>query len=88
MSNPVLNQRVLEQERVLTDEPMSINGAINKTFISLALLLMGSFGTWNLFFQGAIDKVMTLTTVGFFASIIAFIVIMFNKNSLIYMVRV
>ena len=84
MSNPILNERALEAERVLTSEPMTVNGSINKTFILLGLLAIGSFANWSLFYQGAMDKVMALTTVGFIAAIVSFIIIMFNKNSLKY----
>ena len=80
MANPVLNERVLQNERTLSGEPMTVNGSINKAFVLLAFLLAGSLGVWHLFALGAVDKVMALTTVSFFTSIIAFIVIMFNKN--------
>ncbi len=82
MSNPVFNQNVIERERVLDAEPMTVNGAINKSFILFGLLLAASFVSWNAFAQGFMDKVMMYTTVGFVVSIIAFIVIMFNRNAI------
>lgn len=82
MANPVLNQRFLESERVLDSEPMTINGAINKTFILFGLLVLSSGYVWSLFAQGAMDKVNMLMMVGFIASIVSFIVIMFNRKSL------
>lgn len=82
MANPVLNQRFLESERVLDSEPMTINGAINKTFILFGLLVLASGYVWSLFAQGAMDKVGMLMMSGFVASIISFIVIMFNRKSL------
>lgn len=82
MTNPVLNQNVIERERVLDSEPMTINGAINKTFILFGLLLAASLIVWDMFFKGYTDKVMMLGTVGFFTSIIAFIVIMFNRSAI------
>lgn len=82
MSNPVFNQNVMQGERVLDSEPMTVNGAINKTFILFAILLAASFVVWNAFFSGFVDKVMMLSTFGFVTSIISFIVIMFNKNAL------
>ncbi len=81
MANPILNQNAIQREQVLDGEPMTINGAINKTLILLALLFCGSLVTWNLFYQGATDKVTMLTVVGFLTSIISFIVIMFNRNT-------
>lgn len=80
MSNPVFNQNVMENERVIDSEPMTINGAINKTFILFAILMAGSLVVWDLFFKGFTDKAMMLGTVGFFTSIISFIVIMFNRK--------
>lgn len=82
MTNPVFNQNVIERERVLDSAPMTINGAINKTFILFALLLAASFVVWDLFFKGFVDKVMMLGMVGFVTSIISFIVIMVNRDAL------
>lgn len=80
MSNPVFNQNILNQERVLDAEPMTVNGSIEKTFVLFALLLASSLIVWELFARGYTDKAMMLGTVGFFTSIVAFIVIMFNRN--------
>lgn len=80
MSNPVFNQNVFEKERVLDAEPMTVNGAINKTFILFALLLASSLMVWDLFFKGYTDKVSMLGMVGFIGSIIAFIAFMITKN--------
>lgn len=82
MPNPVFNQNVMQNERVLTSEPMTVNGAINKTFILFALLLAASFGVWSLFFQGYADKVSMLTMVGLVTSIISFIAFMFTRNAI------
>lgn len=82
MPNPVFNQNVIDKATTLDSEPMTINGAINKTYILGALLLAASLIVWNLFFQGYTDKVMMLGMAGFITSIIAFIVIMFNRNAI------
>ena len=82
MSNPVLNQKMMERERVLDSEPMTVNGAINKTFILFAILIACSVVVWDMFFKGYTDKVMMLGGVGFIGSIIAFIVIMFNQKAI------
>jgi len=82
MTNPVFNQKVLQEERVITSEPMTINGTINKTFISFALLLASSLMVWNMFYQGLMDKVGMLMMAGFIVSIIAFLFIMFNKKAM------
>lgn len=82
MPNPVFSENVIERERILDSEPMTVNGAINKTFILFALLLGTSLVVWNLFFQGYTDKAAMLGVVGFVASIISFIVIMFNRKAI------
>lgn len=82
MPNPVLNQSVIERERVLDSEPMTINGAINKTFVLLACLFVSGLAVWNLFLQGYTDKVMMLGFVGMITGIIAFFVIIFNRKAI------
>lgn len=82
MPNPVFNENVIEKERVLDSEPMTVNGAINKTFILFGLLLASSVIVWDLFFKGYADKVSMLLMVGFVTSIISFIVIMFNRKAI------
>lgn len=82
MPNPVFNQSVIDKATSLDSEPMTINGAINKTYLLGALLLAASLIVWNLFFQGYTDKVMMLGMAGLITSIIAFLVIMFNRNAI------
>ncbi|MDD3435572.1 MAG: Bax inhibitor-1/YccA family protein [Candidatus Gastranaerophilales bacterium] len=82
MTNPVFNQNMVERERVLDSEPMTVNGAINKTFILFALLLGASLVVWDLFFKGFTDKAFMLGMVGLVVSIISFIVIMFNRKAI------
>lgn len=81
MPNPVFNQNVMEKERVLDAEPMTVNGAINKTFILFALLLTASAFVWSAFFQGYADKATMLMMVGLIGSIISFIAFMFSRNA-------
>lgn len=82
MPNPVFSQNAVERERVLDSEPMTVNGAINKTFVLFVLLLGSSLVVWDMFFKGYTDKVAMLSMVGFVASIISFIVIMFNRKAI------
>jgi uncharacterized YccA/Bax inhibitor family protein len=81
MPNPVFNQKVMEQERALDSEPMTVNGAINKTFILFALLLAGSFVAWNAFAQGYADKSSMLMMVGAIGGFITAIAYIFTKNT-------
>jgi len=82
MTNPVFNENIMKQERVINAEPMTVNGTINKSFVLFGLLLVASLAVWDLFFKGYTDKVMMLAMGGFVTSIISFIVIMFNRNAL------
>jgi len=80
MTNPVFNQKAIERVNTLESEPMTVNGAINKTFILFALLAASSLIVWSMFFQGYTDKVAMLGFVGFITSIISFIAFMITRN--------
>lgn len=80
MPNPVFSQNVIDKKVILDSEPMTVNGAINKTFILFACLLAASLVVWNLFFNGYTDKAAMLGMAGFVVSIISFIVFMFTRN--------
>lgn len=82
MTNPVFNQSAVDKVNVLGSEPMTINGTINKTFVLFALLLASSLIVWNLFAQGAMDKVVFCGFAGIIMSIIAFFAIMLNPRLL------
>ena len=64
MSNPVLNENFVNAERILHSEPMTINGAINKTLILLGLAVLTAVYSWSVVFQGFMDKAMLLMWVG------------------------
>ena len=81
MSNPIFSEKAMQSDTsAVQGVPMTINGVINKTGFLLICLLMSSFTVWNMYFQGFTDKVQMLTMVGLAVSIIAFIVIMFNRK--------
>lgn len=83
MSNPMFSDRAINAGNAEPmGMPMTINGTLNKTGFLLICLLMAAFTTWNLFFQGYMDKVSMLTMAGFIVSIVAFIVIMFNRKAI------
>ena len=89
MSNPVFSRRAMEaNSTILNGEPMSISGAINKTFILFLCLLATSAYEYSLFLQGFMDKAMGLMMIGFVASIISFIVIMFARKTIKFMAPV
>lgn len=78
MSNPVLNEKMLEKERVLDSEPMTVNGSINKTFISFACLFASSLFVWNLYSSGFMDKATMFMGVGLVLGFILAMGICFN----------
>lgn len=81
MSNPIFTQRMTQSDIVLNAEPMSVSGTINKCFVLFGIMLVSSFFTWNLFFQGAMDKVNLLTTVGAVLGFVLYLVILFNTKT-------
>lgn len=49
-ANPALNNKSFET-LVTTDEKMTINGTVNKTALSLIILIVGASYTWKLFYD-------------------------------------
>ena len=54
-SNPMLRANVAENV-MLDSKPMTIQGAVNKTLILVAIVIGCAFGTWNICAQGFMDK--------------------------------
>ncbi len=72
MSNPILNDNFTRaQEGLLASEPMTINGAITKTGILLALVVLSAAYTWSLCAQGFTDKAYMLMWAGLIGGTIA-----------------
>lgn len=80
MSNPVLNDNFLENERVLDSRPMSVSGAVNKTLILFLCLLIPAVYTFSLMMSGYIDHAKMLTTGGAIVGFILAMVIIFWRN--------
>lgn len=78
MANPILNNKFLTGERVLEGEPMTINGAINKALIMLALVIISAAYTWSLVFAGFMDKAFMLGAIGMIAGFILALIISFT----------
>ena len=89
MSNPVFSRQAMAgNERILNGEPMTINGAINKTFVLFLCLLATSAYEFSLFAQGFTDKASALMMAGFVGSIIAFLLILFARKTIKFMAPV
>ena len=79
-SNPMLNSRV--QENVILDsKPMTVQGAVNKTLILLAVVVLSSIYTWYLCATGFADKASLLSIVGAIAGCILAIITSFNPKA-------
>lgn len=82
MSNPVLNENFLENERILQGEPMTINGAITKTYILFAVLMLASVFTWNLTAKGMTDMALMFAAFGAFTGFVLGLIICFSRKAL------
>lgn len=82
MSNPVLNEKFLENERILQGEPMTINGAITKAYILFAVLMLASVFTWKLMAEGMTDMALMFATFGGFTGFILAMIIIFSRKAL------
>jgi len=50
-ANPALNKKTFESLERANDKVMTINGTVNKTVLSLVILLVGALYTWQMFDQ-------------------------------------
>lgn len=80
MSNPVLNDRFLENERVLDSAPMTVSGAINKTLILFTCLMLSAVYNFSLYVSGFVDKVQMLTIGGAIVGFVIAMVIIFSRR--------
>ena len=86
-SNPALNEKVFSSTRS-AGETMTISGAVNKTFILLALVVFAALYTWNLFYsqlskagpQAAAQAVMPWMITGVIAGLIVAMITIFKKT--------
>lgn len=80
MSNPILNEKFAEQERVLQGEPMTVNGTIQITaFLGILLVAAAAF-TWTRFTLGYTDLAVMLTGGGAIAGFVLALIIAFTRN--------
>lgn len=80
-SNPTTNTRVYEGA-ILDGEPMTIQGAVNKTLVLLLTTFCTAVFTWTQFFAGMADKVILLMWIGIIAGLIlAFVMVMKPQNA-------
>jgi len=82
-SNPILSDNVfLNQPRTYSSsEAMTIQGTVNKTFILLALVLVGGFFTWTKVAQAGPQAAMGFTIGGAIVGFIFSLITLFKKES-------
>ena len=80
MSNPILNEKFTQQERVLTGEPMTVNGALEVTAIMRVLMVAAAYFVWSKFAAGYTDMAYMLTSVGLIAGFIVAMIIAFTRK--------
>ena len=79
-ANPALSSKSFEN-LVITDEKMTINGTVNKTALSLLILIVGAYYTWNLFYeQGDISAVYPWMIGGGIGGFIVALITIFKKK--------
>jgi uncharacterized YccA/Bax inhibitor family protein len=83
MSNPILNDRFTENERVLQGEPMTVNGTLQITaFLSVILVLAAAF-VWSRFTLGYTDLGAMLTFGGAIVGFVLALIIVFTKTKIL-----
>ncbi|MFA7491541.1 MAG: Bax inhibitor-1/YccA family protein [Mariniphaga sp.] len=86
-SNPALSEKVFQKEyTVSTSEVMTINGTINKTALSLLLVIAAALFTWNKFFhavtpEAGMSAVMPWLAIGGIGGFITALVTVFRPKS-------
>lgn len=83
MSNPILNEKFVEQERVLQGEPMTINGTLQVTAIMGVLLFAAAAFVWSRFTMGYTDLAVMLTGIGAIAGFVVALIISFTRNKVL-----
>lgn len=79
-SNPMLNSRVTENV-IFDSKPMTQSGAINKTLVLLAIVVIAALGTWDICAKGLTDKAYMLTTVSAVAGLVLAVITSFNPKA-------
>ncbi len=85
-SNPALSEKVFNREYAASTEAMTVNGTVNKTALSLLLLIFGAVFTWNKFFNAAgteagTSAVMPWLAIGGIGGLITALVTIFRPKS-------
>ncbi len=80
MSNPILNEKFTDQERVLDGEPMTVNGTIQVTAFLAILLVAAAAFVWSRMTLGYTDLAIMLTGGGAIVGFILALIICFTRT--------
>lgn len=84
MANPILNDKFLEaRENLLDNHVMTVNGAIQNTFVLGIIAVFFAYVTWTRFIAGHQDMAMALTTGGAIVGFILALIISFTRNKIL-----
>ncbi|REE85128.1 putative YccA/Bax inhibitor family protein [Paenibacillus taihuensis] len=85
--NPTLNDKTFEKtSNYSSANRMTIDGTVNKSFITLAILLGGAFATWSMYFKG--QNVLPLVVAGALGGFILALVISFKPTTAPFLVPI
>jgi uncharacterized YccA/Bax inhibitor family protein len=80
-ANPALNKKTFEALDRTNDEVMTINGTVNKTAISLVILLVGALYTWKIFTETmSVEAIYPWLIGGFIGGFIVALITIFKKT--------
>ena len=79
-SNPILNDRVLEQAYPVTELPMTVAGTMNKLFLLALIMLAGAGAVVYQFFLQHYDYVNIIMLTGIIVGFVCAIVLAFKNN--------
>jgi len=85
-SNPALKENIFHKEYTASSEVMTINGTINKTILSLLIVVAAALFTWNKFFnsltpEAGMSAVMPWVVIGGIGGFITALVTIFRPKN-------
>lgn len=82
MPNPIFSDKAVGEVAVLEGVPMSVQGAVNKTFLCGLLLSLGAGAVYYQYLLGYADKVSALMTGGLIIGFILAMIIIFSRKAM------
>ena len=85
-SNPALKENIFQREYTASADVMTINGTVNKTALSLLLVIAAALYTWNMFFnavtpEAGMSAVMPWVVIGGIGGLITAMITIFRPRS-------